>query len=394
MKRRTLVIWVAAAVVVSSLVTWVANEAIRSPGEIAARSAPPSPAPILVPVVEQVLSTEVVTRGTGRYAAPRRVSVVRSMFKRDPLVVTELPAVGSRLNEGDVLLTISGRPVFVLQGSDPSYRDLGPGMSGQDVRQLEAGLRRRGLNPGPLDGTYDAATGAAVADLYQRHGFAPVVATDAQLAEALPPLAGLVEGASTQGGVQLPADEVVFVPSTPVRVSEVPANVGAPPTDPLLTVTSSNVMVDGQVPVERAELIHTGARVVIDEPDLGIATTGRVTQVAERPGTDGADNFHVSFQVGVEGKAPVGLIGTSVRLTIPIESTKTKTLTVPLSAVSLGPDGESRVQRAAGDSVQLVPVRTGLSASGYVSVTPLQGTLADGDLVVVGFRNGGGGDTG
>ena len=394
MKRRTLVIWVAAAVVVSSLVTWVANEAIRSPGEIAARSAPPSPAPILVPVVEQVLSTKVVTRGTGRYAAPRRVSIARSMFKRDPLVVTELPAVGAQLNEGDVLLTISGRPVFVLEGSEPSYRDLGPGMSGQDVQQLEAALRRRGLNPGALDGTYDAATGAAVTELYRRHGFAPVVATDAQLAASLSPLAGLVEGSRAQGGVQLPADEVVFVPPTPVRVSEVRATVGAPPSDPLVTVTSSEVVVDGQVPVERASLIQKGAEVVIDEPDLGIAATGRITQVAERPGTNGADSFHVSFRVGVEGRAPVGLIGTSVRLTIPIKSTRTKILTVPLSAVSLGPDGESRVQRAVGDSLQLVPVRTGLSASGYVSVTPLQGTLAGGDLVAVGFRNGGGGDTG
>jgi peptidoglycan hydrolase-like protein with peptidoglycan-binding domain len=395
MSRRALVIWVVAAIVVSSLVTWVANEAIRSPGEVAARSAQPSPAPILVPVVEQALSTKVVTRGTGRYADPQKLSVARSMFKRGELVVTKLPAVGSSVDEGDVLLTVSGRPVFVFQGTEPSYRDLGPGMSGPDVRQLEAALQRLGLDPGSVDGTYDAATGAAVAELYRRHGYAPVVATDPELAAVLPPLAGLVEGASPRGGVQLPADEVVFASSTPVRVSDVPANLGAPPSDPLVTVTSSDVVVDAQVPVEQADLIRKGAEVLIDEPDLGIEATGVVTTVAERPGTNGADGFHVSFLVAVDGEAPIGLTGTSVRLTIPIRSTKTATLTVPLSAVSLGPDGESRVQRADGDSFQSVPVRTGLSAAGFVSVTPLEGTLADGDMVLVGFgREGGGGDAG
>jgi peptidoglycan hydrolase-like protein with peptidoglycan-binding domain len=394
MSRRALVIWVVAAMVVSSLVTWIANEAIRSPGEVAARTAQPSPAPILVPVVEQTLSTKVVTRGTGRYADPQKVSVGQSMFKRGTLVVTELPAVGSRVDEGDVLLTISGRPVFALLGKEPSYRDLGPGMTGPDVRQLEAGLQRIGLDPGAVDGSYDAATGAAVAELYRRHGYAPVIATDAQLAAVLPPLAGLVEGGHPRGGVQLPADEVVFVRSMPVRVSEALATLGAAPSDPLVTVTSSDMVVEGQIPVEQANLVREGAEVVIDEPDLGIEAIGRVSHVAERPGTNGADGFHVSFLVAVEGEAPIGLAGTSVRLTIPVRSTKTMTLTVPMSAVSLGPDGESRVQRADGGSFQSVPVRTGLSAAGYVSVTPLDGTLTDGDLVLVGFGPEGGGGTG
>jgi multidrug efflux pump subunit AcrA (membrane-fusion protein) len=78
-----------------------------------------------------------------------------------------------------------------------------------------------------------------------------------------------------------------------------------------------------------------------------------------------------------------------LRLTIPVRSTGTAELTVPLSAVSLGPDGGSRVQRSSGDAFELVAVRTGLSADGYVTVTPLEGVLADGDLVVVGFEEGG-----
>ena len=377
---------VVAAVIVSSVTTWIAKEWIRSPAEIAAQTAPPAAAPILVPVVEQVLATKVVTRGTGRYGSPREVTVTSSGLKTGPRVVTSLPSVGSEISEGDVLMTISGRPVFVLEGTQPSYRDLGPGMSGKDVEQLEKSLERIGLDPGQVDTLYDAATEGAIEELYRRHGFQPVVATDAQLAAARPLEAELVEGGSPSSGVQLPADEVIFVPTTPLRVSALPAGVGESPSGPLVTVTSSDVVVDGFVPVEQAGLIQKGAEVLIDEPDLGISAPGRVTLVAERPGTHGADGFHVYFRVAVEGDDPAGVIGSSLRLTIPVDSTGSAELTVPLSAVSLGPDGGSRVQRSSGEGFEVVPVRTGLSADGYVSVTPLEGVLADGDLVVVGFE--------
>jgi len=377
---------VVAAVIVSSITTWIAKEWIRSPAEIAAQTAPPAPAPILVPVVEQVLATKVVTRGTGRYGSPREVSVAPSALKTGPRVVTSLPGVGSQIGEGDVLLTISGRPVFVLEGTQPSYRDLGPGMSGQDVEQLEKALVRIGLDPGQVDTSYDAETEGAIEALYRRHGFHPVVANDAQLAAARTLEAELVDGSSPSSGVQLPADEVLFVPTTPLRVSALPAGVGESPSGPLVTVTSSDVVIDGFVPVEQAGLIQKGAEVLIDEPDLGVSASGRVSLVAERPGTHGADGFHVYFRVAVEGDAPAGVIGSSLRLTIPVDSTGSAELTVPLSAVSLGPDGGSRVQRSSGEGFEVVPVRTGLSADGYVSVTPLEGVLADGDLVVVGFE--------
>ena len=71
-----------------------------------------------------------------------------------------------------------------------------------------------------------------------------------------------------------------------------------------------------------------------------------------------------------------------MRLTVPFKSTRKAQLVVPLSAVSLGPDGASRVQRSDGGTLRFVPVEPGLSADGYVAVTP-DGPLAVGDLVVV-----------
>jgi peptidoglycan hydrolase-like protein with peptidoglycan-binding domain len=385
MNRRTLVVVVVSVLAVSSLTTWVANKEIRSPEEVAAETAPPTPAPILVPVVEQVLATKVVTRGTAHYGSPRRLTVTSSGLKTGPRVVTSLPRAGSRLGEGKVLMTISGRPVFLLKGAQPSYRDLGPGISGEDVEQLEKALQRSGLDPGPVDGAYDAGTGSAVEALYRRHGFQPIVATEAQLAAARPREAELVEGMRAESGVQLPADEVIFVPTTPLRITELPVSLGAPPSRALVTVTDSRVVIDGFAPVEQAGRVRVGAEVLIDEPALGINASGTVSRVAERPGTGGADGFHVFFEVAVDDP-PAALIGASVRLTVPITSTRSAELTVPLSAVSLGPDGAPRVQRSVGGELEFVSVRTGLSADGYVSVTPRQGTLTAGELVVVGFE--------
>lgn len=385
MRRRNLLLIMAAAVLLSSLATWVAAAQIRSPAEVAARTAPPDPTLILVTVEEQVLSTRVVTRGTANFGSPRRILLAPSPLKTGAQIVTSLPGVGARVAAGDVLAEVSGRPVFVLEGSVPSYRDLGPGMSGPDVAQLEKALRRLGLDPGAADGTFDTATAEAVGRLYGRRGHDPLLAGEATLAEARPAEADLVSGSYAQPGVQLPADEVVFVPKAPVRVSELTEPVGETVQGPLMTVTGSDVVVKGLLPVEQAGRVRAGARVVVDEPTLGIDTVGRVAWVAGRAGTNGADGFHVAFEVAVD-RPPAALAGASVRLTIPIRSTRTAQLTVPVSAVSLGPDGGSRVQKSVGGRTEFVEVRTGLSADGYVAVVPEQGTLAAGDRVVVGFR--------
>lgn len=387
MRRRNLLLIMAAAVLLSSLATWVATAQIRSPAEVAARTAPPDPTPILVRVKEQVLSTRVVTRGTAHFGSPRRILLAPSPLKSGAAIVTHLPGVGARVEAGGVLAEVSGRPVFVLEGSVPAYRDLGPGMSGPDVTQLEEALRGLGLRPGTVDGTYDGTTANAVARMYRRRGYGALLATEATLADARPAEAALVPGGYAAPGVQLPADEVVFVPEAPVRVSELTVPVGEPVDGPLLTVTGSDVVVKGLLPVEQAGRVHAGARVVVDEPSLGIDTVGRVAWVAGRAGTNGADGFHVAFEVAVD-RPPAALAGASVRLTIAIRSTRTAQLTVPVSAVSLGPDGGSRVQKSAGGRTEFVDVQTGLSADGYVAVQPEQGDLTAGDRVVVGFRAG------
>lgn len=386
MNRRKLALIVLGAIVLSSLATWFASSKLRSPADIAAEAAAPNASSILAPVEERVLASRVISRGVGHYGSTRELSVARSNLKKGSRVVTHLPRPGALISEGDVLLTISGRPTLLLDGVQPSYRDLGPGMSGTDVLQLEKGLQRLHLNPGRVDGSYDDSTGRAVSALYRRHGFSPVVASAAQIAGTQPRESALIEGSRAQGGTQLPADEVMFVAATPLRINTLATEVGAAPRDPLMTVSDSVAAVDGTVPVDQAQLIKVGTEVSIDEPALGIKTRGTIREVATRPGTGGADQFHVAFQVLVP-RPPPTMIGASVRLSIAVTSTKKSTLAVPVSALSLGPDGNSRVERSVGGQVTSVPVETGLSADGFVAVTPTGGQLVRGDLVVVGIAS-------
>ena len=161
-KRNALLFSLLALVFGAVIGGFLAASNIESPADAAARTAAPAPSPILVPVERRVLSSNVITRGTARFGLPQSVSIVPSALKAKPGLITTVPLRNAQFKEGDVLLTASGRPVFVLQGKTLAFRDLVPGLSGNDVRQLEAGLARLGFDPGPVDGFYDAKTSAAV----------------------------------------------------------------------------------------------------------------------------------------------------------------------------------------------------------------------------------------
>jgi len=523
-----------AVVVLAGAAGWVGGSLISSPAEVASRTAPPVAAPILVPAEQRVLSTDIITRGTARFGAPQQLSLARSLLKTDAGVAARLPLAGSELREGDLIFTTSGRPVFLLTGKQPAFRDLGPGVSGDDVLQLEEALVRMGFDPGPVDGAYDGGTESAVTSWYLRAGFAPFTASAEQLAAVralesdnytsqldviatkdlistaqaaldaaraahtratvveqnsqsaslaaiamadannraaaaavtsrqaalnvlvtsgaspeeiaaaqaeldlaranadVTRLAGQSEVAAAQAaiaaaradvadalrnvsvaqkalespnaalsvrqrqadlvasglalakaqaGVQVPADELIFVASTPVRVAEARSD---PATGGLITVTNATVAVDGSLRLEEAPLVKPGMIVALDEAALGIKATGVVSRVAEAPGTNGVDGFHVYFEVLVDASPP-SLVGASVRMTVPVESTGGSVLAVPVGALTLSADGSSRIQRDQNGTLEFVTVEAGLSADGFVAVKSIDSALKEGDLVVVGF---------
>jgi len=502
--------------------SWFAGSQIESPADAAARTAPPPPSPILVPVEQRVLSSNVVTRGTARFGLPQPVSVAPSALKAGAGLITTLPLRNTQFEQGDVILTASGRPVFVLVGDTPAYRDMVPGISGNDVRQLEQALSRLGFDPGPVDGSYDRRTSAAVRAWYEATGWEPFGPTLDQLAQVraleqslgearklelaaaaeleareadqrrlmgngdgghatpravelererakyadmvaeaeiaaklaeralvvLDPrqpetaraaaearlelaraaardaklqaeqaiqaaerdaqlatgqlgvarmdaklaadyaerLATDLQAARRRLGIQVPVDEVVFFPALPVRVEQVTAVVGDPAQGPIMSVTDNLTSIDTALALDVAPLVKPGMKVQIDEPALGIQARGTVKYVADTPGTRGVDGYHIYCEVGVEQtRSPIE--GFSLRLTIPIKSTNSAVTVVPISALHLAADGTSRIQVQNGSELEYRVVEPGLTADGYVEVTPVEGTLEPGQLVVVGYES-------
>src|SRR5262249_41858816 len=122
-------------------------------------------------------------------------------------------------------------------------------------------------------------------------------------------------------GLQVPADEIVFMPSLPARLHEITAAIGSNATGKVLSVTDNQLSIDSQLPIESAPLVKPGMKVAIDEQALGIRASGTVETVASTPGTSGVDGYHFYMGIRVDS-TPVKLDGFSVRLTIPIETTK------------------------------------------------------------------------
>ena len=212
-------------------------------------------------------------------------------------------------------------------------------------------------------------------------------AREARLAaDAVTRLEADLEAANSKVGVQVPVDEIIFVPALPVRVGQINVAVGDPAGGPLMSVTDNRLAIDSSLALDEAPLVKPDMPVIIDEPSLGIKASGVVARVADTPGTFGVDGFHIYFEVQVT-ETPSALECFSLRLTIPVKSTGTAVTVVPISALFLAADGTSRVQVEDNGSLEFIVVEPGLSANGYVEVKPVDGTtLTPGQLVVVGFE--------
>ncbi len=206
----------------------------------------------------------------------------------------------------------------------------------------------------------------------------------------------------SQVGTKMPAGEMVFLPTLPTTITEVTATLGKAPADPVATASSTQSQIRGRIGADDADLVRVGTRVAIELRDADLATTGVVADIEEPQGDGNGDGSgdgggsDERLTILVQPDDPSVLadfIGFSVRLTITASSTDGEVLAVPVAALSVGADGESRVEveRSAGDepgAVETVTVTVGLSADGYAEVTPVGASLVAGDRVVVGTDSG------
>jgi hypothetical protein len=293
---------------------------------------------------------------------------------------TALPSAGQVIRQGQSAYSVNGSPVALLYGPVPAYRGLSEGMSGTDVRQLDADLvalgdaTRSELDPG--SGYFSAATATALDKLQSSLGL-------------------------TQTG-SLPLGQAVFLP-TALKVSSVSATLGTPaqPGAAVLQATSNTRQVTAQVDATQQPEVTPGARVSVVLPD-GRATPGVVTSVgtaAAAPsgngsGSSSSDNSNSSGSSG----SSAATINVGIRLSdqaaagtldqAPVQvnittATVRDALVVPIDALLAQPAGYAVEVAGTNGARHAVPVSLGLfdDTDGLVQVT---GTgLSAGQQVVV-----------
>lgn len=181
MTGSTRTIWIIAVTAVVSLGAGLGlSRIIVSPSEAVANAAPPDTGEITVAVERKELANDIVMRGDGLYEDPVEVTLETGDIGGPAVVTGQVPEEGATIDAGSVILEITGRPVILLSGELPVYRTLRAGVSGPDVEQLKAALVSLGIDPGnPGSNTYDAATAAAVRELYARIGYPAPAAGEA-----------------------------------------------------------------------------------------------------------------------------------------------------------------------------------------------------------------------
>jgi hypothetical protein len=148
-RRRRMAAAVVALAVLSAAIGGLVGSQLKSPADAAGERAAPPASRLTVPVERRVLSSSLTLSGEIRFAEPVPVSLAGSVgvAGADTMVVTRAPELDRTVDDGDVLLEVSGRPVVALVGALPMYRSLSLGSEGPDVLQVEEALERLGFEP-------------------------------------------------------------------------------------------------------------------------------------------------------------------------------------------------------------------------------------------------------
>jgi hypothetical protein len=290
-----------------------------------------------------------------------------SAINRASGTYTELPEVGDKVDCGGVLYRVNDKPMLLLCGSVPAYRDLHEGDVGRDVRQLNRNLHRlgydadAGVNLDPGDDDFTWKTKKALAALQHDKG---------------PDETG-----------KLDLDAAVVLPQS-VRIAKVTGKLGGSAAPGAQVAQATSDTLDVQVNLDAAEQneVKKGDRAQITLPSNESVTgkVNRLGRVAESAGKgDPAGGATIPAFISLDDpKKARGLDKAPVQVEITTQGVA-NALSVPVTAIMGKSGGGFAVEVVRGGGRrELVAVKLGLfdTAGGRVQV---DGNLAEGDRAVV-----------
>jgi peptidoglycan hydrolase-like protein with peptidoglycan-binding domain len=232
------------------------------------------------------------------------------------------------------LFRVDELPVVLLYGTLAFYRPLKPGDTGSDVKQLTENLKALG---------YSGFTTSAIKKWQKSLGW-------------------------EQTGV-VDHTRIVTAPEA-VRVEAHGAKVGDAPGQSILSYTGTRRVVTTSLDVDDARLAPAGAPVKVTLPDNKVVD-GKVESASTvvQAGQNGGESTTRVDVVITLGETKVEFEKASVRIVF-TASTREKVLTVPVAALLALREGGYAVEAVNGDgTTKVIPVKTGLFASGRVEVS-------------------------
>lgn len=270
--------------------------------------------------------------------------------------LTWAPKVGSVVRTNHRLYKVDDTLVYLLDGTYPAYRTLGPGLSGTDVLQLERNLRKQGLDEDKamtVDGSWDAGTTSAVYRWQARKGM-------------------------TQDGT-IEKGRIVFQPGSR-RIGAVNAEVGAAAAADagaagggLMQTTSTRHVVTVDLLTTKLSLAIRGSALSVDLP-TGKRVKGTIVsvgKVAEKKVSAGDDDPPATIEVVIKLASAKGTAGLDqAPVDVQLERRRAKdVLTVPVTALLAREGGEFALEVRDGGERRVVPVETGLYTDRFVEIS-------------------------
>lgn len=416
----------------------------HSPGEKLANE---KPDPVITaPVENRTLVAEIV--GDGQFVANGGAKISVGAPSGMLGVVTKNPLVGQQEAAWcRPVIEVSGRPVFVLPGEIPAYRDLTVGDRGDDVRRLQAALLQCGYQV-RVDGTFGERTARALEEMYTSAGYQAVrdpalaltpmdsapddpadgaaptsfhVDTQGQPTEFASLRTGKTpnsknDTAESEPGTQskdradsagdnqpveekpasaiAPRSEIHFFAARP-RIGQVAQAGEVVSSNPVVSLSFEGDFFEVTLNPDQKSMVAEGQEITISY--AGWQAVAALPEIPVVPEFDDQGNPSFLIKILLPEGAPEDSYGQSGQFQIESPAATAFDTVVPISALSQASDGTQYVMKVvpappsaksedATTTTEKVTVTVIETVSGYVAVQAGAGELAQGDQVAVGRK--------
>lgn len=312
----------------------------------------------VTPIADTIVARADYTAGATIGVPPPQLEGAR------PVVVELFVEERGPIEEGAIIASVGGRPMFAFDGPIPMYRTIVPDDTGADVKLIQQALVQTGYLPKDTvaDGVFGASTRGAIDKLYRSFGFDP--------------LQGF-SGDGRRRGSTIPLGEIAFIPGLPAIVATVTTSEGKTAAESVIAVAAAAAELSISATPDVAAVLEVGQPVELSDDRTGFAASSVVTGMGA--GADGA------VRVALEVPASLGAdeVGRNFKAVVHLDDTA-PVLNVPLGAVLTDSAGSTYVYVLSSETEYYrQPVGVERRDLGRAVVT--EGDLEPGQLVIVGW---------